>query len=134
MLTSRCISRPDGKSMEKKIQRLSRIALEAAKQCGRGIVPKVGALRSWEAALSEMGRLPLLFSFMRKPPLPCGDAAGGAGAGFHPHRGGRGLFPGGGGEAKAKGLLAASLGKRILRCETAPLAALSVLMYETGNL
>ena len=37
-------------------------------------------------------------------------------------------------EAKAKGLLAASLGKRILRCETAPLAALSVLMYETGNL
>ena len=37
-------------------------------------------------------------------------------------------------EAKAKGLLAASLGKRILRCETAPLAALSVLVYETGNL
>ena len=31
------------------------------------------------------------------------------------------------------GVQDASLGKRILRCETAPLAALSVLMYQSGN-
>ena len=29
---------------------------------------------------------------------------------------------------------AATLGKRILRAETAPLAALSIIMYETDNL
>jgi 16S rRNA (uracil1498-N3)-methyltransferase len=27
----------------------------------------------------------------------------------------------------------ATLGKRILRCETAPLAAMSIIMYHTGN-
>jgi len=32
-----------------------------------------------------------------------------------------------------RGVQDASLGKRILRCETAPLAALSVLMYQSGN-
>ncbi len=34
---------------------------------------------------------------------------------------------------KQNGGKAATLGKRILRAETAPLAALSVIMYETGN-
>lgn len=32
------------------------------------------------------------------------------------------------------GITAASLGKRILRCETAPVAALSILMNLTGNI
>ena len=32
------------------------------------------------------------------------------------------------------GIASLSLGKRILRCETAPLAALSIIMYETGNM
>ena len=36
--------------------------------------------------------------------------------------------------AKQAGMQSVSLGPRILRCETAPLAALSVVMYETGNL
>lgn len=40
-VSERCISRPDGKSLEKKRVRWQRIALEAAKQCGRGIVPKI---------------------------------------------------------------------------------------------
>ena len=40
-LSERCVSRPDDKSVEKKIARWQRIALEAAKQCGRGIIPEV---------------------------------------------------------------------------------------------
>ena len=32
------------------------------------------------------------------------------------------------------GFTAASLGKRILRCETAPIAAISILMNLTGNM
>ena len=34
----------------------------------------------------------------------------------------------------AKGAAAIGLGKRILRCETAPLAALSIVMNLTGNM
>ncbi|WP_456236187.1 16S rRNA (uracil(1498)-N(3))-methyltransferase [Intestinibacillus massiliensis] len=36
--------------------------------------------------------------------------------------------------AQDAGLRSISLGSRILRCETAPLAALSAIMYESGNL
>ncbi|MCR4759592.1 MAG: RsmE family RNA methyltransferase, partial [Oscillospiraceae bacterium] len=35
---------------------------------------------------------------------------------------------------QARGVQPVWLGKRILRCETAPLTALSVLMFHTGNL
>lgn len=77
----------------------------------------------------------MLFSFMRKPPLPCGRCCRGRPEQVSILIGAEGGFSREEvEEAKAKGLLAASLGKRILRCETAPLAALSVLMYETGNL
>ena len=44
VLTSRCISRPDEKTMAKKIERLQKIADEAAKQSGRGRLPKVSGL------------------------------------------------------------------------------------------
>ncbi|MBR4424871.1 MAG: RNA methyltransferase, partial [Oscillospiraceae bacterium] len=36
--------------------------------------------------------------------------------------------------ARLAGLPLCSMGPRILRCETAPLAALTALMYATGNL
>ena len=36
--------------------------------------------------------------------------------------------------AKENGVVTATLGPRILRTETAPLAALSILMYITGNM
>ena len=36
--------------------------------------------------------------------------------------------------AKRSGAQIATLGKRILRCETAPLAALSIIMNRTGNI
>ena len=39
--SSRCIVKPDAKSEEKRLARLGKIAEEAAKQCGRGIIPRV---------------------------------------------------------------------------------------------
>jgi len=41
VLTNRCISRPDSKTMGKKIERFSKISYEAAKQSGRGIIPHI---------------------------------------------------------------------------------------------
>lgn len=41
VLTSRCVSRPEEKSLQKKVQRWQKIAREAAKQSGRGCIPKI---------------------------------------------------------------------------------------------
>ena len=44
VMTAYCVSRPDSKSMEKKLARYQKIALEASKQCGRGRIPQVHPL------------------------------------------------------------------------------------------
>ena len=41
VISSRCVSRPDQKSLSKKLLRWQKIAKQAAMQSGRGIVPKV---------------------------------------------------------------------------------------------
>ncbi len=51
VLTFRSVSRPDAKSVSKKQERLQRIALEAAKQSGRGIIPEIGKMTDLESAL-----------------------------------------------------------------------------------
>lgn len=135
VLTQRCVSRPDPKSMEKKRERLQRIALEAAKQCGRGRIPQVKPLLSYEEALAAMAsdEKALLFyensttSFRRE--LEQGATSLSILVGAE-----GGLSPQEVEAAQQLGIPSVSLGKRILRCETAPLAALAVLMYESGNL
>ena len=130
VLTSRCISRPDEKSAAKKLERLRKIAAEAAKQSGRGIVPEVGGVLSFKNAIKEMSTaaLPIFFFEHAEYPLRgCmekyngGDIAGGFSdeeAAF----------------AEENGVFSASLGPRILRCETAPVAALSAIMYAAGEM
>lgn len=135
VLTQRCVSRPDPKSMEKKRERLQRIALEAAKQCGRGRIPQVQPLLSYEEALAAMAadEKALLFyensttSFRRE--LEQGATSLSILVGAE-----GGLSPQEVEAAQQLGIPSVSLGKRILRCETAPLAALAVLMYKSGNL
>ena len=135
VMTSRCVSRPDEKSMEKKVQRLSRIALEAAKQSGRGRIPVVRELLSYREALQEMEKDSLAILFYEQATQPLREILQRAGGEVSILVGAEGGFsPEEVQEAQNHGLAVASLGKRILRCETAPLAALSVLMYETGNL
>ena len=41
VITARCVSRPAKSGYEKRVERYNKIALEAAKQSGRGIVPTV---------------------------------------------------------------------------------------------
>ncbi|MEG0256783.1 MAG: 16S rRNA (uracil(1498)-N(3))-methyltransferase [Christensenella sp.] len=53
-LSERCVKRPDAKSAAKLAERESRIALEAAKQCGRARVPAVSELITLKQAATEL--------------------------------------------------------------------------------
>lgn len=133
--SERCVSRPDAKQMEKKLVRYQKIALEAAKQCGRGVIPTVGAAVEFSAlkSLISAENTGILFYECASTPLREAvtdfrenvDIVIGSEGGFEPREAE---------ELQGFGLVPVSLGKRILRCETAPIAAISILMNMTGNM
>lgn len=134
VMSSRCVSRPDEKSLKKKTARWQKIALQAAMQSRRGIIPEVCQCVSLKQAAELTGEndKTVFFyelggdsvkSILADKPKTIGMFIGSEG-GFE--------------ESEAElvlsnGAVAATLGKRILRAETAPLAALSVIMYQTDN-
>ena len=140
VMTRRCVSRPDAKSMDKKLVRYNRIALEAAKQCGRGVVPPVLPLLELPQALEQMQRTGCSILFYENATAPTKHVIAKAReSGKEPEIAVLIGAEGGFDEdevalAMEYGCHVLSLGKRILRCETAPLAALTILMYETGNM
>lgn len=133
--SKRCVSRPDEKQMEKKLPRYQKIALEAAKQCGRGVIPKVGRAVDFSGlkGLISPENTGILFYECCETPLKSAvtefrknvDIVIGSEGGFEPSEAE---------ELQRCGFVAVSLGKRILRCETAPIAAISILMNYTGNM
>ncbi|WP_028510586.1 RsmE family RNA methyltransferase [Ruminococcus sp. NK3A76] len=135
VMTARCVSRPDEKSFAKRLERLNKVSLEAAKQCGRGIIPRVSGIIS----LSELtGRLS---SFDKA--LMCYEKGGASLSDAGISRGQRiALFIGSEGgfeQAEADAFVSAGgeltgLGARILRCETAPVAAASIIMHLAGEM
>ena len=135
ILTRRCVSRPDARSLAKKQERWQKIAAEAAKQCGRAHIPAVRPALDWPAALDELAAQPLSILFYELGGAPLRALLEGAPADIAIVVGAEGGFDEAEVEqALARGVKTATLGRRILRCETAPLCALSAIMYETGNL
>lgn len=135
--SKRCVSRPDEKQMLKKLERYRRIAFEAAKQCGRGVIPEVGGVvdlsQLAKSGGNDPGRTKILFYECAETPLV--KAVSGFKKNVDIVIGSEGGFE----ESEARALADAgfttvSLGKRILRCETAPIAAISILMNLTGNM
>ena len=133
-LTKRCVSRPDDKQAQKKNQRYRKIALEAAQQSGRGIVPEVSIMTPLNKALDEdNSEVKIVFyegggEKLRDIIMPeCKSVSIYIG-------------PEGGFEKEEVELIEkaggrrATLGKRILRTQTAPVASLSAIMLLTGNL
>ena len=133
-----CVARP--KNEDAKLVRWQRILCEAAKQSGRGRIPAVRAAipcaqMCREAAAADAA-------------LFCYEGGGEhlvAGGSLHSRLAGAKTAAvitgaeGGFSAAEAQtaqdaGCTAVSLGPRILRCETAPLAALAAVMALTGNL
>ena len=132
----RCVARPD--KLEKKLERWQRIAEEAAKQSGRGIIPQVSWAGDFTAALDIAVKKELGLFMYETGEREALDAvlsenkAVQSAAIITGPEGGFAEF-----EAKLAricGLHVCSMGERILRCETAPVVALTATMYATGNL
>lgn len=135
VLTARCISRPDDKSMNKKIERYQKIAYEAAKQSGRGIIPKVCERMSFKQALKDAQQCDVKMLFYENGGNDIADVVKKETKSVAMFIGSEGGFEPSEVElAKNEGAFVATLGKRILRCETAPITALSIIMYLTGNM
>lgn len=136
VVSKRCVSRPDPKSSAKKLERYRRIAEEAAKQCGRGILPVIGETISFGEAVRAVNPDGLGLIFYECGGESLTELTKDLRSGFiDVFIGSEGGFE----EAEVEfalkaGIHAATLGKRILRCETAPIAAISVLMNLTGNM
>lgn len=135
MLTERCVSRPDEKAAAKKRERWQKIAEEAAKQCGRGKIPEVAPLMTFEQAILEAEQKgPILFFYegggtsLRELVDDTTQALSifiGPEGGFAEEEV---AF------AKEHGAKIGSLGTRIFRTETAATAALAAIMALTGNM
>ncbi|MBQ3183298.1 MAG: 16S rRNA (uracil(1498)-N(3))-methyltransferase [Clostridia bacterium] len=132
-VTSRCIVKIDAKKEDKKISRWQQIAEAAAKQSGRGIIPKIKAPMSLKEALEYAKSIDtVLIPYEKAEGIEATRVIltkaqeGSSVAVF--------IGPEGGFEekeielAEANGASAITLGKRILRTETAGLCILSVLM------
>ena len=137
-LCTRCVARPADNACGKKVQRWQRIAEEAAKQSGRGLIPQVSLVQYFKSALDIAAEADLgLFMYETGDRITIKDAIESAGS---ISTAAIITGPEGGFElqeaelARASGCRVCSMGERILRCETAPVVALSALMYATDNL
>lgn len=134
--TARCVSRPDDKSLRKKLERWQKIAASAAEQSGRGCIPEVTVLPSYAAALEraakadkaiifyENEKATTLHQALESEPYHTISLLSGPEGGFEESE----IQ-----QAQRAGLRVCTLGSRILRCETAPLCALSAVMYQAGE-
>ena len=141
--SSRCIVRAKPEAEARKTERRCRIAEEAAKQCGRGVIPTVKPTVTFAEALqlaegadlalfcyegAEVTPLPAILE-MASPSLDAARAEGrtpeiaifvGSEGGFSPEEAAA---------ARRAGFAMTGLGKRILRTETASGFVLSCLIY-----
>ena len=133
---TRCVAK--AQNIDNKLTRWNRIAEEAAKQSGRGVIPQVSYLSDYGEVLNravhtDMGlflyetgdRVPLRAAIESKPGARSAAIITGPEGGFEPFEAEL---------ARHAGLNICAMGPRILRCETAPVVALTALMYATWNL
>ncbi len=132
--TRRAVVKLDEKKAKKKVERWQQIAESAAKQAGRGYIPTVASVKTFKEALAVAKSLDVVLV-----PYELAEGMKETKALISAIRPGQsvGIFigPEGGFEkeeveaAMEIGAKAITLGKRILRTETAGLTTLSVLMF-----
>ena len=133
VISERCIVRLSGERAEKRVARWQEIVVSACEQSGRNIVPKVLPLTTYEQALQQLPQetTKLLMSLNRAQKL----------SDVRPQSG-KVVFmvgPEGGWTEKEEqqafdaGFQSVTLGKRVLRTETASLAAIAAMQTLWGD-
>lgn len=135
VLTYRSILRPDAKASIKKVERWQKISHEAAKQSHRGKVPVIDNIIGFEKALSDLNNFDCTLLFYEGGGEKINNLIPQNAKSIAVFIGPEGGFE----EDEVNKILqlggqCATLGKRILRTETAPITALSIIMYITGNI
>ena len=131
-----CIAKAKADSEDKKLERRQRIALEAAKQCGRGTVPKINKTINYDK-MTELARDYdlVLFCYEGEGTLPIGEHLKKISAENGALRIAIIVGPEGGfsqaeaQKARLAGFSMCGLGRRILRTETAGMFALCCITY-----
>jgi 16S rRNA (uracil1498-N3)-methyltransferase len=134
VLTSRTLSQ-DTRGWEDKITRWQKILQEATEQCGRGLIPSIKLPQRFETVIENFHHLPGFILHEQEHRVGLASVLQGTTTTV-------GLFVGPEGGfseeeinlGKSAGLQSVSLGQRVLRMETAALAACAVLMAVTGEL
>ena len=132
--TRRCVVKLDAKKAQKKVARWQQISESAAKQSKRMLIPEVKNVMSWKEALALAKELDVLLipyelaKGMKETREILGAIQPGQSIGIF-------IGPEGGFEeeevrdAMEAGAKPVTLGKRILRTETAGMTMLSILMF-----
>lgn len=136
-IMSRCVSKIDGKE-DKKTDRWTKIAESAAKQSGRGVIPEISGAVDFKTAVEMMKQNDIYFA-----PYEC-ETDGNLKKVLTSNPGAKTVAfmigPEGGYDLSEveylheMGIPTVTLGRRILRTETAGEAVLAMIMYELGDI
>jgi 16S rRNA (uracil1498-N3)-methyltransferase len=134
----RSVPRPSKKNLSARMERWKKIAKETLKQCKRGCVPQIGETATFEEVLNQSQACDIKIAFWENEsepvnaPLPESE--------LQIEKIFVLLGPEGGftaeeiEQARDRGFVTATLGPRILRAETASLAACVLLQYLYGDM
>lgn len=135
--SSRSVPLLDKSKKLKRLHRWERIAIEASKQCGRGMIPKIELFKDYSEMLETSSPDFLRLILWEGEGVRLKEVLEGSKEKTK-------IFfivgPEGGlsheeiTDAKGKGFIPITLGRRILRSETASLCLLSILQYEWGDI
>ncbi|MEN6462515.1 MAG: 16S rRNA (uracil(1498)-N(3))-methyltransferase [Syntrophomonas sp.] len=140
VVTQYSVVRLDKEKAEKKVNRWQTIAREACKQCRRNLIPEIKPVMDLQACYSHIKDAPVIMLYENETEIRLRTVLEqnadklknntvfllvGPEGGFSPEEVA---------EVQSRGGATAGLGPRILRTETAGLAAASIIMYELGDL
>ena len=134
------VVRLDGAKAAKKVERWQKIAESAAKQSKRDIIPEVQPVQSMAEMLAKCTCQTKIIAYecedrlSLKAALKAAEEAGGISELLLIIGPEGGISEGELEQARQAGAVPVSLGRRILRAETAGLVAISAIFYETGDL
>ena len=133
LATERSLVKLAGERADKRLQHWQHVVIAACEQCGRNRVPAVAPVQKLFGYLAEVDRSKRLLLLSPDANTPLKQVAPAAGVILLIGAEG-GLAPAEYQAAEASGFEPVTLGPRILRTETAPVAALAVLQALWGDL